>query len=74
MLYRRRIPLRVKLTTVESLQLAIVTPLLAATVVLGNVLCRWIVHFQARKLRETERDALIRDIEVWLEVQRGQTA
>ncbi len=64
--------MKVRLTTLESLQLAIAALLLAATIALSDALCRWIARFQARKLRKLEHDTLFADIEMWLEVQRGQ--
>lgn len=63
-----------KLSPLENLYLSLMAALLAVMIVLGNYLMLRIARFEARKLREAERDALIRDVETWLEVQRGQTA
>lgn len=63
-----------RLSAVENLYLAVMAVLLAAMIVLGNYLMLRIARFEARKLREAERDALFTDIEMWLEVQRGRAA
>lgn len=63
-----------RLSAVENLYLAVMAVLLAAMIVLGDCLMRRIARFEARKLREAERDALFTDIEMWLEVQRGRAA
>ncbi len=64
--------MKIRLSVAENLYLMVMTVLLAAVLVLGSRLMRSIAHFQAQKLREVERDALIRDVESWLEVQRGR--
>lgn len=64
--------MRVRLSVAENLYLATLTALLAFVIVLGGRLMDRIARFQSRKLREAERDALIHDVEMWLEVQRGQ--
>lgn len=63
-----------RLSAVENLYLSLMAALLAAMIVLGDCLMRRIARFEARKLREAERDTLIRDVEMWLEVQRGRAA
>jgi len=63
--------MRPKLSAVESVYLAAMTVLLAFVIALGSKLMGRIARFQARKLREAERDTLIRDVEMWLEVQRA---
>ncbi len=66
--------MKIKLSLLERLYLWTMAILLAANMVLGRRLMHRIARFQARKLRETERDTLIRDVEMWLEAQRGQAA
>ena len=66
--------MKVRLTLPEQLYLGAMTALLAAVAVLGDRLMYSIARFQARKLREAERDTLIRDVEMWLEVQLGQSS
>lgn len=64
--------MRLRLSMAENLYLAILTVLLALVIALGGKLMDRIARFQARKLREAERVALMRDVEMWLEVQRGR--
>jgi len=64
--------MKVSLSLLERIYLGAMIVLLAANVVLSYRLMHGIACFQARKLREAEHDALIRDVEMWLEVQRGR--
>ena len=66
--------MKVSLSLLERIYLGAMIVLLAASVVLSYRLMHGIACFQACKLREAEHDALIRDVEMWLEVQRGRHA
>lgn len=61
-----------KLSVLENVWLAMLVLALMATVALGNklmcALARSCVHIRQR----AEREALMHDIEMWLEVQRGR--